>query len=74
MSNAPDDNSSGTTGQNVSADAGKVAPKAASKTAVKTMAEIRDDRLKSALKANMAKRKMQTRARKVSTHKNNQAE
>jgi hypothetical protein len=70
MSNVPSEKSASTTGQKTSKNAGKTAPR----TAPKTTAQIRDDRLKSALKANMAKRKMQTRARKVSNNKNSQAE
>jgi hypothetical protein len=37
----------------------------------RTQAEIREDRLKAALKANMARRKAQTRARKVNKGQGN---
>jgi hypothetical protein len=40
----------------------------------KTKAELREERLKAALKSNMGRRKAQTRARRVDTKDNNASE
>jgi hypothetical protein len=45
-----------------------------SQSKVRTQAAIREDRLKAALKANMARRKAQTRARKVTSPADNRPE